>query len=113
GTSRASLGPQTKLDVWMARIVVVPREECELLEDDKGAYLNVLTLATNEAECRGKVGAAMNDYAFHVVSYDDVLLFSDAINVSAELTTIAEELEESQDLNHVRFTTLHKFPRTM
>ena len=97
----------------MARIVVAPREECELLEDDKGAYINVLTLATNETECRTKVGAAMNDYHFEVVAVEDVFLFRDAYNVSADLTTIVEELEESQNLKHVRFTTLHKFPRVM
>jgi hypothetical protein len=97
----------------MARIVVVPREECELLEDDKGAYVNVLTLATSDTECRTKVGAAMNDYHFEVLAIEDVFLFSDALNVSTELTTIAEELEESENLKHVRFTTLHKFPRIM
>ena len=97
----------------MARIVVAPREECELLEDDKGAYVNVLTLATNETECRTKVGAAMHDYHFEVVAVEDVFLFRDAYNVSADLTTIVEELEESQNLKHVRFTTLHKFPRVM
>lgn len=97
----------------MARIVVAPREGCELLEDDNGAYVNVLTLATNETECRAKVGAAMNDYRSEVVAVEDAFLFSDAINVSAELTTIAEELEQSQNLKHVRFATLHKFPRVM
>jgi signal transduction histidine kinase len=97
----------------MARIVVAPREECELLEDAEGAYVNVLTLATNEMECRTKVGTAMNDYRIEVVAIEDVFLFSDALNVSAELTTIAEELEESQNLKHVRFSTFHKFPRVM
>jgi hypothetical protein len=102
-----------KLEVWMARIVVAPREECQLLEDNKGAYVNVLTLATNETECRTKVTAGMHHYSFEVVEIEDVFLFSEASNVSAELTTIAEELEESQNLKHVRFTTLHKFPRVM
>jgi hypothetical protein len=54
---------------------------------------------------------AMNDYRIEVVAIEDVFLFSDALNVSAELTTIAEELEESQNLKHVRFSTCHKFPR--
>jgi hypothetical protein len=97
----------------MARIVVAPREECELLEDNKGAYVNVLTLATSEVDCRSKVAAAMNDYHFEVVAVEDVFLFSDAVNVSFELIRIAEDLEQSQNLKHVRFTTLHKFPRLM
>ncbi|MGO9084479.1 MAG: hypothetical protein ACLQBK_04570 [Candidatus Sulfotelmatobacter sp.] len=97
----------------MTRIVVAPSEECDLLEGDKGAYVNVLTLATNETECRTKVAAAMDHYRLQVVDVEDVFLFSDASNVSDELIVIAEELEKSQNLNHVRFTTLHKFPRVM
>jgi len=97
----------------MARIVVVPREECELLEADKGAYVNVLTLAAGETECRTKVATAMNHYHFDIVAVEDVFLFSDASNVSAELTTVAEELEASQNHKHVRFETLHTFPRVM
>jgi hypothetical protein len=97
----------------MAPIVVVPREECVLLEDDKGAYVNVLTLATNKTECRTKIAAAMRHYHFEVVDVEDVLPFSEVSNASAELTAISEELEKSQNLNHVRFTTLHKFPRVM
>ena len=97
----------------MARVVVAPREECELLEDNKGAYVSILTLATSEAECRTKVVAGMNHYHFEVVEVEAVFLFSDASNASAELIAIAEELEESQNLKHVRFTTLHKFSRVM
>ncbi len=96
----------------MARIVVVPREGCELLDTDKGAYV-VLTLATGETECRAKVATAMNHYYFDVVAVEDVFLFSGASNVSAELTTIAEELEGSQNIEHVRFETLHTSPRVM
>jgi hypothetical protein len=102
-----------KLEVWMARIVVVPREKCELLEASKGGYVNVLTLSANEMECRNKIATAMNHYHFEVVAVEDVFLFSDSSNVSAELTAIARELEESQNLKHVRFATLHKFPRIM
>jgi hypothetical protein len=97
----------------MARLVVVPREDCTLLEDDKGAYVNVLTLAADETEWRGKVATAMNHYHFEVLAIEDVFLFSDASNVSSELTTIAEELVESQNFKHVCFETLHTFPRVM
>ncbi len=97
----------------MARIVVVPREECKLLEPDKGAYVNVLTLADGETECRAKVANAMSRYYFDIMAIEDVFLFSEASEVSAELTTIADELEQSQNLKHVRFETLHTFPRVM
>jgi hypothetical protein len=97
----------------MARIIVAPRDECELLQQDQGAYVNVLTLAANEMECRAKVANAMKDYYFDIVAIEDVFLFSDASKISAELTTIADELEESQNPKHVRFETLHTFPRVM
>jgi len=99
--------------VWMARIIVVPREGCGLLGADKGAYVNVLTLATNEVECRTKITAAMNHYEFEVVEVDDVLLFSDSPNTSESLATIADELEKSGNAKHVRFETLHTFSRVM
>lgn len=97
----------------MARIVVVPRGGCDLLEVDKGAYVNVLTLATNETECRTKIIAAMTHYEFEVVKVEDVVLFSASLNASEKLATIAAELEESGNLKHVRFETLHTFPRVM
>jgi len=97
----------------MARIVVVPREGCDLLEADKGAYVNGLTLAASQAECQTKVIAAMNHYDFEVVKVEDVFLFSDSSNASQTLATIAAELKESRNLKHVRFETLHTFPRVM
>ncbi|MGC1451549.1 MAG: hypothetical protein WA830_16075 [Candidatus Sulfotelmatobacter sp.] len=97
----------------MARIVVAPREQCDLLQADKGAYVNVLTLATNGTEFRTKVVAARSHYQFEVVDVGNVFPFSDSSNASETLRTIAEELEKSGNLKHVRFETLHKFPRVM
>ncbi len=97
----------------MARIVVAPREGCDLLDSEKGAYVNVLTLASNKSECRVKIAAAMNHYHLEVVEVEGVFLFSDSPDTSAELAAIAHELEESGNLKHVRFETLHTFPRIM
>jgi hypothetical protein len=102
-----------KLEVWMARIAVVPREGCDLLKPDKGAYVNVLTLAASRAECHLKVSTAMNDYLLEVLEVEDVSLFSDSSGASEELAAIAQELEKSGNPKHVRFETLHTFPRIM
>jgi hypothetical protein len=83
------------------------------LDPDKGAYVNVLTLATNGTECRTKIGSAMSHYRLEVVEVEDVLLFSDVSNASAKLVAIAQELDESGNPKHVRFETLHPFPRVM
>jgi len=63
----------------MARIGVVPREGCDLLNADEGAYVNVLTLAVNETDCRVKIAAAINHYRLEVVEVQDVFLFSDSL----------------------------------
>lgn len=97
----------------MARIVVVPREQCVLLELDKGAYVNVLTLAATEMECRMKITAAMDHYHLDVSDIEDVFPFSESSNPSQQLLALAVELERSGNLRHVRFETLHTFPRIM
>ncbi len=102
-----------KPEVWMARVIVVPREGCDLLDPDKGAYVNVLTLAANGSECRVKIATAMNHNHLEVVGIEGVFLFSDSSDASAELATIAQELKESGNLKHVRFETLHTFPRVI
>jgi hypothetical protein len=83
----------------MARLVLAPRQGCELLEADQGAYANVLTLSTNEAECRTKVANAMNHYHFEVVEVEDIFLFSDSSNASEKLTAIAMNWRNREILN--------------
>jgi hypothetical protein len=51
-----------QIDVWIAVVGVVPREGCELLEADEGAYINFLTLAGSETECRANVSGALSYY---------------------------------------------------
>src|SRR5258707_1124289 len=99
-------------EVWVALLTVAAREECTLMETNKGACVHVLTLATSETEYRAKVSAAMNHYCLDILQVEDVVPFSE-FSPPQELISIAEELERFRNSKHVRFATLHMFPRVM
>jgi hypothetical protein len=62
--------------VWIAGVGVVPRDGCELLSANQGAYINFLTLASSEAEYRAKVAGALSYYYLELVEFEDVRHFS-------------------------------------
>jgi len=99
--------------VWIGVVGVVPREGCDLLSPDKGAFVNFLTLATSEPEYRAKVVGALSDYRLDLVEFQDVRPFSRSEEPSEEILLIAAELEEARDFQHVRFATFHTFRRVM
>lgn len=45
--------------VWIGVVCVVPREGCDLLPVNEGAYVNFLTLANSDAEYRAKISGAL------------------------------------------------------
>jgi hypothetical protein len=99
-------------EVWVGLLTVAAREECTLMETNEGACVHVLTLAVSETEYRAKVSAAMNHYCLDILQVEHVVRFSD-FKASEELVRIADELEQFRDPKHVRFATLHTFPRVM
>jgi hypothetical protein len=101
-----------KTVVWVGLLTVAPREECTLMETNQGALVHVLTLAASESEYRAKVSAAMNHYCLDILQVEDIVQFSE-FNASEKLAAIADELERFRDPKHVRFATLHQFPRVM
>ena len=97
--------------VWIGVVGVLPREGCNLLSADRGAFVNFLTLAASESEYRAKVMGALSHYGLDLLEFQDVrpLLESDARN--EEILAIAAELEGSRNQEHVRYATFHTFPR--
>jgi hypothetical protein len=91
----------------------LPQEGCELLSADKGAFVNFLTLATDEAEYRSKVGAALAHYRLDLQGFENIRLFSVPDSPSEEIVSIAEELQRSNNQKHVRYATFHTFVRIM
>lgn len=99
--------------VWIGVVGVIPRDGCELLSPEEGAYVNFLTLATSESEYRAKVIGALSYYRVDLLGFEDVQPFSESDDPSGELLTIAAELQQSGNPQHVRYATLNIFPRKM
>lgn len=99
--------------MWIAVAGVVPKEGCELISADQGAYTNFLTLASNEAEYRSKVADVLDYYHLELLELIDVRPFSEADDPDDDVLTIAREILEHHNPKHVRYATFHAFPRTM
>lgn len=99
--------------VWIAVAGVVPHDGCELLDLDKGAYVNFLTLAADEAEYRSKLEFTLRDYRLDLLELCDVRPFSLSEDPAEEIVAIADELQQEQNPKHVRYASFHTFPRTM
>lgn len=99
--------------VWIGVVGVVPRNGCELLLPERGAYTNFLTLARSESEYRAKVIGALSYYQLELLEFEDVRPFSASERPSEEIFAIAAELEENRNPKHVRYATFNTFPRTM
>ena len=99
--------------IWIGVVGVVPREGCDLLSPEMGAFVNFLTLATSESEYRAKVIGALSDYRLDLLEFQDVRPLSQSDEPSEEILAIAEELEENRNPKHVRYATFHTFPRQM
>ena len=102
-----------RTQVWIAVVGVAPREGCELLSINEGAFINFLTLARSEAEYRAKVAGALEYYRLELLEFEDVRPFSLSDGSSEEIVLIAEELERDNNPQHVRYSTFHIFPRVM
>jgi hypothetical protein len=99
--------------VWIGVVGIVPRDGCELLSPDQGAYVNFLTLATSDSEYRAKVMGALSYYRLELLEFEDVRPLSASDKPSEEILAIAEELEESGNPQHVRYATFNTLPRKM
>jgi len=102
-----------KPEVWIGVVGVVPREGCELLSPDEGAFVNFLTLASSDSEYRAKVSGAVSFYRLDLLEFQNVLPFTHSENPSQEILSIAAELEENRNSKHVRYATFHTFLRVM
>jgi hypothetical protein len=101
------------LVVWIGVVGVLPREGCELLSPQTGAFVNFLTLAASEFEYRAKVMGALSSYRLDLLEFQDVRPLSESDAASEEILAIAAELECSRNYEHVRYATFHTFSRVM
>ena len=116
GKSAYTASAMARLDqtvVWIGVAGVVPRNGCELLSADEGAYINFLTLASGEAEYRAKVVGALDHYRLELLEFEDIRPLSESDEPSEDILAIAAELEQHNNPKHVRCATFHTFPRVM
>jgi hypothetical protein len=99
--------------VWIGVVSVLPQDGCELLSATRGAYVNFLTLAGDEAEYRSKVASALAYYRLELHGFENVRLFTLSDNPAEELISIADELRRDNNPQHVRYGTFHTFERVM
>jgi hypothetical protein len=107
------MGSGDKLHVWIGLVGVIPRQGCQLLPPNEGAFVNFLTLATNESEYRAKVTGALFHYCLELLEIEDVRPISPDEKSSPEILSIAAELEKNRNPEHVRYATFNIFPRVM
>lgn len=99
--------------VWIGLVGVSPREGCDLITTDEGAYVNFLTLASSEAEYRAKVSGALGFYRLELIEFEDIRPFVFDEGAAPEIETIALDLASNRNPQHVIFATFHTFPRLM
>lgn len=99
--------------VWIGLVGVSPREGCELITTDEGAYVSFLTLATSEAEYRAKISGALGFYRLELIEFENIRPFVFDEGATLEIETIALDLAANRNPQHVIFATFHTFPRLM
>ena len=107
------MGNSDKIEVWIGLAGVTPREGCELLSPDEGAFVSFLTLASSEEEYRAKLNGVLNYYGLQLFDIENVEPLSLRNKPSEEIMAIANELEQSNNSKHVRYSTFYTFPRVM
>jgi hypothetical protein len=100
-----------KSGVWIGLVGVTPRPgaDCVLNDAAKGAFVNVLAYATNEAEFRSEVEQALHDLGLTAHEFEDIERFAERLakwEVDDELQALADEVEATQG---VRFGTFHNY----
>jgi len=101
------------LEVWIGLANVVPQASCELLADDKGAFVNFLSLARDAEEFRTKVARACLYYKLDLIGLEECQPFAERHServIAEELCEIADGLTNPR---HVIFGTFHTYPRSM
>ena len=79
----------------------------------RGAFVNLLTLASSDSEYRAKVSGPLSSYRLNPLEFENVRPLSASDSPDEEILSIAAELEEDRNLKHVRYSTFHTYPRVM
>jgi hypothetical protein len=100
-------------EVWIGLAEVVPQAACELLEEGKGAFVNVLTLTTNADEFQRKLVRVCRDYKLELVGLENCEPFTQRHLRSGVDQDLAEMADTLRNPAYVLFGTLYTYPRLM
>lgn len=96
-------------EVHIGMVGVVPAKGSDLLGNAKGAYVNVLALASTPQEYEDEVQRALGGLGLFAFEFEDVEPFANRASqrsLEADLYVLAAEVSET---GQPRFATFHTF----
>ena len=89
------------MDIWIGLVNVIPMPGNNELMSAKGAYVNVIALASSSDDYDAIVKSELSKLDFFVVSTEDVELLTERVKHSTlaqELYSIADDVKRTGDL---------------
>src|SRR5258708_17025727 len=99
----------TLMAVWISLVGVGPLPGSTTLGEAKGAYVNVLALASDAQQYEAAVRNALQELGLFAFEFEDVELFAERARhrqLDEELHDLAEEARSSRN---VRFADFHTY----
>jgi hypothetical protein len=97
---------------WIGLVGIIPNGDSSLLQPGKGAFVNVVTLATSNEEFAEKVEQCMSSYNAVVVEITECVPYASRIrdwNPDNEIKGLVATLNQP---TQVLLSTLHTYPLT-
>ena len=98
-----------KSEVWIGLVCMKPRDENTILENSKGAYTSIVTMASSLKNYEEKVKELLNYYFLDLIEIEDAEPFEDRIAkyiVDQDLIDLAKSVMET---GGIRFSTLNTY----
>jgi hypothetical protein len=100
--------PESHKEIWIGMVEVRPSIDSSVIADADGAFVNVLTWASNSNEFRQKVGELMNDLRLHVTgieSAEPLTQRGPEESLDQEIRRVAGEVRRNPDA--IMYSTFH------
>jgi len=95
--------------IWIGLAKVSSIPGANLLDGAKGAYVNILAIASTSSEFKAKAKKAVEDLGLNFNQIEDIEIFSERIK-NYELTGIIKNLaKEVNKTKELRFGNFHTF----
>lgn len=98
--------------VWFGRVDVIPDEGNDVLDGARGAVVNVVALASSEADYLALVRSTMSEYGFTVVHHEEVMPLADrpkSKQLVPELAALARGLTPEYPIQFDEFQSYDDF----